>query len=312
MDEPRRTAPPGSPDATSFAEGRYVYCAIDHTAADGAEADDAMADDAVVDDAVVDDAGVDEAGVDGAATDLSVTGVDGRDPYVVTAGGVGAVVQPCESLYDSEDVATVKRWLLQHQTVIDEVGELFGTPIPFRFDTVLKGDDDAVRDWLTEEADTFRGLLDRFAGQWEYRIEITWAEGPLRDRAAAGDDDLHELQERRDEASEGTAFLVEKQYETRLRELVRGQRSRELRGLVADLEELADELEEVDRPSTALVDEQAPAADEQRTMLTALVDEPRVSAVGDRLDEAASLAGVEIRFTGPWPPYSFVPELGGR
>lgn len=301
MDEAGRTAAPGGGDATSFTEGRYVYCAVDATGADGAVAGGAVVDGAVTD-------GESE---DPAATDLSVTGVDGREPHVVTVGNVGAVVQPCESLYDSEDAATVKRWLLQHQTVIDEAGESFGTPIPFRFDTVLKGDDDAVRDWLADQADTFEELLDRLAGRWEYRIEITWDEGALRDRAAADDDDLQELEARRDEASEGTAFLVEKQYETRLRELVRDQRSRELRALVDDLDEIADELEEVDRPSTTLVDEREPAADEQQTMLTALVDETRESAVGDRLDEAASRSGVEIRFTGPWPPYSFVPELGG-
>lgn len=294
MDETPPAAAQGNADATAFTEGRYVYCAVDPGAADAA--DDAVADDRET---------------DGAAANLSVTGVDGGDPHVVTAGGVGAVVQPCESLYDSEDVATVKRWLLQHQTVIDEVGERFGTPIPFRFDTVLKGDDEAVRSWLADRADTFAELLDRFAGRWEYRIEITWEEQALRDRAATDDDDLQDLRERRDAASEGTAFLVEKQYETRLRELVREQRSVELRGLVDDLEGIADELEEVDRPSTAVLDEQEPAADERRTMLTALVDETRESAVGDRLDKAAARAGVEIRFTGPWPPYSFVPELGG-
>lgn len=294
MDETPPTAAQGSADATSFTEGRYVYCAVDPGAADASDV--AVADDTET---------------DGAAADLSVTGVDGGDPHVVTAGGVGAVVQPCESLYDSEDLATVKRWLLQHQTVIDEVGERFGTPIPFRFDTVLKGDDDAVRSWLADRADTFEELLDRFAGRWEYRIEITWEEQALRDRAAADDDDLQDLRERRDEASEGTAFLVEKQYETRLRELVREQRSVELRALVDDLDGIADELDEVDRPSTALLDEEEPETDEQRTMLTALVEETRESAVGDRLDEAAARAGVEIRFTGPWPPYSFVPELGG-
>lgn len=301
MDETRRTAAQDSQNATSFTEGRYVYCAVDPAAAGDGVAEGGAEDGEAADGAVA----------DGVAPGLSVTGVDGGDPRVVTAGDVGAVVQPCESLYDSEDVATVKRWLLQHQTVIDEVGERFGTPVPFRFDTVLKGDDDAVRSWLAEQSDTFADLLDRFAGRWEYRIEITWEEAALRERAAADDDDLQDLRERRDEASEGTAFLVEKQYETRLRELVREQRSRELRGLVDDLDRIADELEDVDRPSTALLDEQDPEPDEKQTMLTALVDETRESAVGDRLDEAASRPGVEIRFTGPWPPYSFVPELGG-
>lgn len=308
MDETRRTAAQDSENATSFTEGRYVYCAVDPTATG----------DGVADRGVEDGEAADGAVADVVAPGLSVTGVDGGDPHVVTVGDVGAVVQPCESLYDSEDLATVKRWLLQHQTVIDEVGERFGTPVPFRFDTVLKGDDDAVRSWLADQADTFADLLDRFAGRWEYRIEITWEEQALRDRAAGDDDELQDLRERRDEASEGTAFLLEKQYETRVRELARAQRSRELRGLVDDLDRIADELEEVDRPSTALLDEQDGEpdeqdreSDEQRTMLTALVDETRESAVGDRLDEAASRTGVEIRFTGPWPPYSFVPELGG-
>ena len=34
--------------------------------------------------------------------------------------------------------------------------------------------------------------------------------------------------------------------------------------------------------------------------------------MGEMLDEVAAETGVEVRFTGPWPPYSFVPAIGGE
>ena len=40
--------------------------------------------------------------------------------------------------------------------------------------------------------------------------------------------------------------------------------------------------------------------------LSLLVGKENVSAVGEHLERIKDEQGVEIRFTGPWPPYSFV------
>jgi hypothetical protein len=262
---------------SDFDEGRYLYCVVD--------ADDRT------------------------AASLAESGVDGQTPFLIERDGLGAVVHDCDAPYESNDPGTVREWLLDHQAVVDESGETFGTPLPFRFGTILKGNDERVREWLDEEAGRLRDALADFAGQWEYRIEVLREANALDDRLAAENDRLAELQERRRDASEGTAFLVEKQYERALRE-VRERRLREEAAALADrLADIASEVETVDR-SGSLLDDDREAEDAHRSTLTVLAPEAREENLGDVLDEYAERPEVEIRFTGPWPPYSFAPELG--
>ena len=134
---------PHASEAGSFDDGRYLYCLI----------------------------GVDE---DDRRSVQFSEGVGGGRPYLVVEGQLGAVVQQCESQFDSDHPQTVKDWLLQHQAVVDQAGQVFGTPLPLQFDTVLTGNDDQVREWLTEESSTLLAALDELDGLWEYRVELVW------------------------------------------------------------------------------------------------------------------------------------------
>ena len=267
-------------DGTSFAEGRYLYC-------------------------IVDTAGESE-------FSLSIPGIDDGDPYMVEHDDVGVVVQPCESPYESTDMDTVKQWLLQHQAVIDEVAESYGTPLPFRFDTILKGDDQQVRDWLTEAADVLTSELGKLSGQWEYRIELVWDRTAFEYNVSRSDDRLSELRERREDAEAGTSFLLDKQYDQRLRELTQARQREETEALLDRLESPASEIREVDRKTSFLDDERSTAGDQARRSIAVLAPEEREDEIGEVLDDLASEPAVEIRFTGPWPPYSFSPDLEGH
>ncbi|WP_435551400.1 gas vesicle protein GvpL [Natrinema sp. CGMCC1.2065] len=274
-------------DAPSIDEGRYLYCLVR---------------------------------TDGDA-DLETTGVDGEPVSVVVADGIGAVVHACDGVYDSGDLAQIRRWLVRHQTVVDEAGQAFGTPIPFQFDTILRGDDDGLREWLREERGILERALDGLAGHWEYRVEVVEID-PVDDAALIERDDrLRELDERIDDAEDGTAFLLEKQFDQRLTELRAARRE----SVTADLRErLAAEAREVHAlersPSAQLSDDVAGSsagagdskADDGETLarLTLLAHEDDEGAIGSVLDDVAATDGLEVRFTGPWPPYTFAPELG--
>ncbi|WP_227373858.1 gas vesicle protein GvpL [Haladaptatus halobius] len=254
-----------------FEDGRYLYCVVDSTA----------------------------------ETEFSETGIDDEPVSVVTDDGVGAVVQPCDSPYDTDDLETVREWLLTHQEVVDAAGEAFGTPLPFRFDTILKGDDDRVREWLADQRADLEAHLNEFAGHWEYRVGVTWDEDRVRDELESEDEELVDLRERIDDASEGTAFMLEKQYDNRLRDL-RRTRKEELTARLHDgLEPLVRELEEVDSRKSLLGSDTS----EDVVQVAFLAHEERETDIGSVLDDIAGEPGVELRFTGPWPPYSFAPEL---
>lgn len=279
-DQPSMIDDRNESEEASFTEGRYLYCIVD-TAGD-------------------------------TGFSLSISGIDGRDPYLIEHDDVGVVVQPCESPYESSDMETVKEWLLQHQAVIDEVAESFGTPLPFRFDTILKGDDQQVTDWLTEASGVLASELENLAGKWEYRIELVWDRTAFEYNVSRKDDRLAELRQQREEASEGTSFLLDKQYDQRLRELTQARQREETEALLDRLQTPASKVREVDRKTSLLDDERSTAGDQSRHSVAVLAPEEREDEIGEVLDDLASEPAVQIRFTGPWPPYSFSPALEGH
>ncbi|GAA0453105.1 GvpL/GvpF family gas vesicle protein [Halococcus dombrowskii] len=262
---------------TEFEEGRYLYCAV-----------------------AVDD-----------GADLDTEGVDDEPVRLLAVDDIGVVLHDCESLYDTANMDELRKWVLQHQNVVDAAGEVFGTPIPFQFDTVLTGDDDRVREWVGEERGTLADYLDQLAGHWEYRVELRREEEALREDLVASDDRLAELDEEIEAAGSGTAFMLEKQYDQRLRELRRERRGERAAALRDRLDEFARTVDELGERTT-LDDEGGDDGMETQARFTVLATDDNEEEMGEMLDEVAAETGVEVRFTGPWPPYSFVPAIGGE
>lgn len=278
-----REGEPAEPaDVPTFDEGRYVYC-------------------------VVRTGGDDAFGTDG---------VEGEPVRVVSIDGIGAVVHECDDVYDSADPAEIRRWLVRHQAVVDDAAEAFGTPLPFQFDTIIRGDDAVVREWLRSERDTLASTLDALDGHWEYRIEVVRTEPIGEETLADEDEQLADLREEIDAAEPGTAYLLEKRYEDRLD----GLRTERRGTLTADVRERvatrAREVHELDaspsRSQFVATDASRDAGDETETVcrLTALAHEDDEEALGAELDAVAAEPDLEVRFTGPWPPYTFAPEFG--
>lgn len=269
----------GTESSAEFEEGRYLYCAI--------RAEDSPS--------------------------LSVEGIEGGSVSIITRDGIGAVVQSVESLFDSDDLTQVQRWLLSHQRVVDAASDAFGTPVPFRFDTIIKGDDQRVREWIDEHATELADALDALSGHWEYRIELQWDENAAREEIVADDQELSDLESRIDGASEGTGYLLEKQYEQRLDERLQDRRADLGRTLYDRVADHADAIETLDRRS-ALLDAEGNDTDESLesiVRLSVLARENAEGAIGDVLEEFAGQPTFEVRFTGPWPPYSHAPTING-
>lgn len=267
-------------ESGSFPEGRYLYCVV----STGDDSDFSR----------------------------SVPGIEDGEPYLIEHDGVGVVVQSCESPYESTDMETVKQWLMQHQAVIDDAADVYGTPLPFRFDTILKGGDEQVQDWLAEASGILTRELENLAGQWEYRIELVWDRTAFEYNVSRKDDRLSELREQRQQASEGTSFLIDKQYDKRLQELIETRQREETETVLDQLRTTATEVREVDRKTSFLDDERTTAGDQSRHSFAVLAPGEREDEIGDVLENLASDPAVQIRFTGPWPPYSFSPALEGE
>lgn len=265
----------------SFETGRYLYCVVQIPESESIE--------------------------------LSSNGVDGESVYVLTAEDIGVVVHECNTLYDTADVDVVRKWLLEHQNVIDTAGERFGTPIPFQFDTILQGDDERVRTWLESERDTFVSQFDILDGCWEYRIDVRRNEATVEEELT-DDETLAELDDRMADSSSGTTHLLKKQYEQRLTTLKRRRRAERTAALTDQLDTIVRDLRDLGRKQAPL-DVGTEDSDEELTRearLAVLARKENEGEVGDLLDDVAAEPGVEIRFTGPWPPYTFAPTIDGE
>ena len=243
------------------------------------------------------------------AVEFSTTGIEDEPVSVHPVGDIGAVVHSCESLYDSDDPQTIQQWLLAHQRVVDEAGETFGTPIPFQFDTVLTGGDEALSEWVESAADRLETELAALANHWEYRIEVTHHE-EAREEITETDPELSTLRSKVEEADAGTAYLLEKQYDKQLADRLREHRRQQARAIADRIAGHVSALESLGSRQTQGVDLDVGQADhEPIARFAVLATDEGVEELGDELDEIAAEPGVEVRFTGPWPPYTFAPEI---
>lgn len=258
-----------------FDQGRYVYCAV---RADGDET-------------------------------FAAEGLEGGDVSLIVEDGIGAVVQPVDSVFDSDDVTQVRSWLLDHQQVVDDAGQRFGTPLPFRFDTILKGGDATVRGWLDDRRSELEDALGWLEGRWEYRVRLEWDEAAVAEELREGDDELREMAERAEAADEGTGFLLQKQYQQRLSERLEQRRAAVEEELYRGIEPHSVELQRTGGASV-LSEEDDDGGTETVADLSILADADDEEAIGDALEPYAEHDAYEVSYTGPWPPYSFTPEIG--
>lgn len=277
LDDAQTTA---TDDEQPLQQGRYLYCVVDTTASD--------------------------------TETLSTTGIAQNPVYIIETDRIGAVVHNCETVHDVDDADQLKQWVVTHQQVVDVASDVFGPPLPMRFNTVLEGGNASVEDWLVTHYESIHDELQSFAGMWEYRITLLWDSSPFEDRITEQDDHLQELQQRQQQAGAGKRFLLEKQYEKRIQELKQNQRTDLAEQLAETITPVVNDLAEQESRPTLFDDTHSSTEREQILRVAVLADKDREVALGNRLDTIVEPDGVEIRFTGPWPPYTFAPDIGAE
>ena len=239
------------------------------------------------------------------------TGINGQDLRLVESEGLAAIVHDSAAEpYQGPD-SEVKQWILEHSDVVDAAWQHLGTILPMTFNVIVAPGDDPeqppehrLRAWLGESADTMRSHLDKLRNHVELRVDISLDENT----ATANDPQLLELREGIDARPAGVQRLYRKRLEERTRN-------------VAD--RIADELyPQIRKRLVALAEDMVenPRLGREPGSVTVvnaslLVHQDAVDAVGLELaDIRDHQPGAQIRYLGPWPPYSFgdLPELESR
>lgn len=239
----------------------------------------------------------------GKETDFGHMGVENSFVVTLPVKDIGAIVHRCEiELYKTEDKEKALEWLLTHQYVIDLATKEFGTLIPLAFNNILAGDDEAVRKWLDGHYTQLKTLLERLEGKEQYEVQV-FLENEFVRKTIEENEEIQNLRKEIENRTKGAAYLLRKQQEKRLALI-----ECHARRLCNEIRDLVDEV------GIELVDKKASEKWRDKLMifnLFCLVRKDRVQKLTTLLEEVNRREGFAVRFTGPWPPYSFVAEIGG-
>jgi len=241
----------------------------------------------------------------GERVSLGPIGIDGSKVYTIPYRDMCAVVHECPAEpYQSTARETVNSWVLAHQKVVDEAWERWGTVLPLAFDTIVMGKDgvvaeENVRNWLENDYDNLKSKIGKVRGKAEYGVQIFWELQVIAQNLAKTSPEVSELEEKIKSQPRGLAYLYKQKLENALKR---------------ELESKADQCfrdfyERIRRHIDSIVVEKTKPGDRSTQMimnLSCLLPRDKTAELGEELHRINSMEGFSVRFTGPWPPYSFV------
>jgi hypothetical protein len=239
----------------------------------------------------------------GEIPDWELRGLDERPVRPICAAGLTALVHDCPAVpYQGDDAERVKVWVLAHSDVVDAAWERAGTVLPMSFDRIVRpGDgvdaDEQVAGWLRAEGDGFHATLERLRGKVELGVQLLWEPRVIAAAVAASDAEIQALQAELAGKSKGAAYFSQQKIERALRQALTARAEEDYRTCFRQITAHFPDV---------CVNELKKVPDRQMILnLSVLVRREQVSELGAVLSGFQS-EGIEVRFTGPWPPYSFV------
>ena len=253
-----------------MAEGRYVYCI-----AQGSE-----------------------------VMRMDKLGIEENDIYSIPYQDISAVVHDCPCTpYESEDKELIEKWIITHENVIETVQKKSGEVLPLGFDTIIKDNgeqsaEEKIKDWLREDYEKLKDKLNRIRGKAEYAVRISWDAKIIAKELIEKDEELKILEREIECKPKGAAYM----YKQKLEKLLRGKLEEDANTCFRDF------YEKIKHCVDDIKVEKLKKEEEPRQMLMNLscLSNRGAKALGDELETISKMEGFFVRFTGPWPPYTFV------
>jgi len=264
--------------AESKDEGRYLYCVADS----------------------------------GEKAHLGKIGLDDKEVYTIPYVNLCAVVHNCPSEpYKSEDREVVKRWVITHEKVVEVAWEKFGTVLPLGFDTIIKGEENIspeenIKNWLKQDHVKLKEKIDKIRGKAEYGVQIFWDHKFIAEEIAKANEEIRNLNQDIKSKPKGMAYMFRYKLENLLKKEMEKKADYYFKGFYARIKKCVFEIR-VEK--TKKMSDFGSCGDEKRQMfmnLSCLVDKEKSRELGEELEKINEEEGFAVRFTGPWPPYSFV------
>jgi len=240
-----------------------------------------------------------------AAESLQATGIDGQDVDSIRYRDLMAIVHDCPARpYESTDKEVVKDWVLAHEKIIERVSGHCGSVMPFCFDTIIKPDgnktaQEMLLHWMSEEYERLEIRINKISGKKEYGVQIFYSLSLMGDRVAGMNPTIKNLQEEMNHRGPGMEYMVRQKIE---QELKTGMES-EAASLVHDCYKKSK-----DACDNVKIEKIKKSEEKDQKMLincSCLVSDENYTKLGEVLEDIGKGEGIFVRFTGPWPVYSF-------
>lgn len=265
-----RTEAKTTADAIPKEEGRYIYCVADA----------------------------------GEKVSLGEIGMEGGEVYTITYQDLCAVVHDCPPQpYKSGNQEVVKTWVTTHHKVVDAAWERWGTILPSGFDTIIKGETGSsgernVQKWLHQEYEGLKRKMEKVRGKAEYGVQVLWDLRVLAQDLARTSPEISEREEEIKAKPRGAAYMYRQKLENLVKRAAEARADQFFRDFYQRISKHADDIR------VEKIKEAEPGW-QMLLNLSCLVRRDRQTELGEELDKINTMEGFSVRFTGPWPPYSF-------
>ncbi len=231
----------------------------------------------------------------GTAPAVCAPALDGGPVHPIRHRDIAVLTHACAPEPYQGRETEVCGWIAAHNAVVEEAWKSAGTVLPMSFDVIVRGDsghsaEANVAGWLEEHHAALRSRLQALRGRVEVGVQILRA---TEDSAASetGDAESPRLRPR------GHAYFARHQQRREQHERLEREAEAVFRRHGETLAALVDDVQ-VSRPR--------PVPGKMMVLnLSLLTDQAGVLRVGEYLEQVSQETDAEVRFTGPWPPYSF-------
>ena len=235
---------------------------------------------------------------------LGNIGIEDSEVYTIPYHDLCVVVHNCiPEPYKSEKKEDVISWVTIHEKVVEVAWEKFDTVLPLGFDTIIKGEegftpDESIRNWLKNDYEKLRQKLVNFKNKAEFGVQVFWDPKIISEGLIETNPEIKKLSEEIKSKSKGLAYM----YMQKLENLLKKEMEKKADRCFNDFyEQITGCVEQIKVEKTKKTKE-----DKQMLLnLSCLLLKGKSKILGEALEKIDHLKGFSVRFTGPWPPYSF-------
>ena len=240
------------------------------------------------------------------AVSLGNIGIEENEVYSIPYKDLCAVIHNCPATpYESEDKEIVKEWVIAHQKVVDAAWEKLGTLIPIGFDTIIQGNaavepEENMKKWLGDDYDNLKAKIEKVRDRAEYGVQLFWDRKTIAKKVSDESPEIKALNEEIKSKPKGIAYMYRQKLEALLKKEIEERADRYFKEFYGKITPHVDDVH---------VEKTKKTEDEDKQMLlnlSCLLPKEGSKGLGEELEKIDAIEGFSVRYTGPWPPYSFV------